>query len=259
MPRRLAFSGGNFLQYRAYRQESAAVPYGAAPEWEHSTGDGLLGILGTGIDPTFTIAGFLRLQTGAFGDRYIWRANGNNRSLRLSADGSLELRLYGQTRNAAAGTITADTWHHVAVVRSATRLGLWVGGVEVDGGGAGSGTISGRAWQMARATGNANVDLALDEWGIWSAALDVPALYARANSYRAFGGYVYGISGRDRRWRRGFARPADPASRLRPSARSLIRPACLRQRVRVERCAPSFRTCLRRPASMPTSTATVSS
>ena len=190
----LAFSGGNFLQYRAYRQESAAVPYGAAPEWEHSTGDGLLGILGTGIDPTFTIAGFLRLQTGAFGDRYVWRANGNNRSLRLSADGSLELRLYGQTRNAAAGTITADTWHHVAVVRSATRLGLWVDGVEVDGGGAGSGTISGRAWQMARATGNTNVDLALDEWGIWSAALDVPALYARADSYRAFGGYVYGIA-----------------------------------------------------------------
>ena len=88
----LAYSGGNNLQYRAFRQETSAVPYGGAPEWEHTSGDGLLGILGAGIDPTFTIAGFVRLQTGAFGDRYIWRANGNNRSLLLSADGSMELQ-----------------------------------------------------------------------------------------------------------------------------------------------------------------------
>ena len=192
----LAYSGGNSLQYRAFRQETAAVPYGGAPEWEHSSGDGLLGILGTGVDPTFTISGFVRLATGAFGDRYVWRANGNNRSLRLSSDGSLQVRLYGRTLDSAAGAISLDTWHHVAVVRSSTRLGLWVDGAEVAGGAQGSGTLDGRAWQMARAIGSAPVNLALDEWGIWSSALDVAALYAQRSYARHFGGYVYGLTDR---------------------------------------------------------------
>ena len=46
---------------------------------------------------------------------------------------------------------------------------------------------------MARAISNAAVDLALDEWGIWSEELDIPALYARRTHHRAFGGYVYGV------------------------------------------------------------------
>ena len=50
-----------------------------------------------------------------------------------------------------------------------------------------------RDWQMARAISNAAVDVALDEWGIWSEVLDVAALYARQTHHRAFGGYVYGV------------------------------------------------------------------
>ena len=46
---------------------------------------------------------------------------------------------------------------------------------------------------MARADGNEPVNLALDEWGIWSEVLDVAALYARRTHHRAFGGYVYGV------------------------------------------------------------------
>ena len=192
----LDFAGGNDLQYRAYRQESAAVPYGAAPEWEHTAGNGLnAAALPAGIDPEFTIAGFVRLKSPATGNRYIWRSGVDNRSLRLNVNGSLRFRLDGTSQTTAAGVISDDTWHHVAAVRAAGRVMLWVDGVEVTDTGSGTTTpMDGRPWDMARAVGNSNVNLALDEWGIWSAALDVPALYARANSYRAFGGYVYGIS-----------------------------------------------------------------
>ena len=192
----LAFAGGNDLQYRAYRQESAAVPYGAAPEWEHTAGNGLnAAALPAGIDPEFTIAGFVRLRSPAAGNRYIWRSGVDNRSLRLNVNGSLRFRLDGTSQTTSAGVISDDTWHHVAAVRSAGRVTLYVDGVEVTDTGSGTTTpMDGRPWDMARAVGNSNVNLALDEWGIWSAALDVPELYARANSYRAFGGYVYGIA-----------------------------------------------------------------
>ena len=46
---------------------------------------------------------------------------------------------------------------------------------------------------MALAISNAAVGLAMDEWGLWSEALDVAALYARRTHHRAFGGYVYGV------------------------------------------------------------------
>ena len=130
----LAYSGGNNLRTAPSGRRPPQCPTAVPPSGSTRPETACSVSWGRGIDPTFTIAGFVRLQTGAFGDRYIWRANGNNRSLLLSSDGSMELRLYGQTRNAAPGAITVDTWHHVAVVRSATRLGLWVDGVEVDGG-----------------------------------------------------------------------------------------------------------------------------
>ena len=53
--------------------------------------------------------------------------------------------------------------------------------------------MDGRAWQMARSISGAAVNMALDEWGIWSEALDVASLYARRTYHRAFGGYVYGV------------------------------------------------------------------
>ena len=66
-------------------------------------------------------------------------------------------------------------------------------GAVVESGAVTTATLDGLAWQMARGLGGAAVDLALDEWGIWSEALDVAALYARQTHHRAFGGYVYGV------------------------------------------------------------------
>ena len=191
----LTYGGGNDLQYRAYRQETSAVPYGGAPEWTHTSGNGLVGSLPSTVDPTFTIAGFVRLKAGATGNRYVWRADSNARSLRLNGDGSLQLRLDGQNLNVAAGTIADDTWHHVAITRTSSRLDIFVDGgrVAFDTSTGTATTLDGRAWQMARAISNAAVDIALDEWGIWSEALDIPALYARQTNHRAFGGYVYGV------------------------------------------------------------------
>ena len=156
------------LQYRAFRQETSAVPYGGAPQWTHTSGAGLSGTLPTGIDPTFTMAGFVRIDGSAGdGSRYVWYGGQNTRALRATVLGtalSFSLRLDGRTINAPGFSL--DTWHHVAVVRTAARLGLWVDGVDV--GNAVPGTVTtldGRAWQMALAISNAAVDLALDEWG----------------------------------------------------------------------------------------------
>ena len=193
----LTYAGGNDLLYRAYRQETSAVPYGGAPEWAHTSGAGLsAAVIPTGIDPTFTIAGFLRIE-GSTGDgtRYVWYGGANTRALRATVLASalgFTLRLDGQTLNAPGYAL--DTWYHVAVVRTAARIGLWVNGVEVGNAAPGTATpLDGQGWQMARAISNAPVDIALDEWGIWSDALDIQALYARTTHHRAFGGYVYGV------------------------------------------------------------------
>ena len=191
----LAFAGGNDLQYRAYRQESAAVPYGAAPEWEHTAGAGLSGTLpALQWDPSSPlrdscICGLPPLACATCGPRA--RPTGDCASTRTAR---MACRMGTGTMTAPAGTIIEDTWHHVAVRRTAAGRELWVDGEMVDSQNGAGAAFDGRAWTMAVAAGNDNANLALDEWGIWSAALDVPALYARANSYRAFGGYVYGIA-----------------------------------------------------------------
>ena len=94
---------------------------------------------------------------------------------------------------AAAGTITADAWHHVALRRTATARELWVDGAMVASQTGGGETLNGQTWTMAVALGGDAVAMALDEWGIWSEALDVAELYARRTHHRAFGGYVYGV------------------------------------------------------------------
>ena len=189
----LTYGGGDELQYRAFRQETSAVPYGGAPEWGHTTGNGLSGTLPTGIDPEWTIAGFVRLEAGSVGSRHVWFAGAGSRRLRISADGSISCRFGTGTLTAAARTITDDTWHHVALRRTATARELWVDGAMVDSQTGGGETLAGRTWTMAVALGGDAVDLALDEWGIWSEALDIAALYARQTHHRAFGGYVYGV------------------------------------------------------------------
>ena len=169
------------------------MPYGGAPEWGHTTGNGLSGTLPTGIDPEWAIAGFVRLEAGSAGSRHAWFAGAGSRRLRISADGSISCRFGTGTMTAAAGTITVDTWHHVALLRTATARELWVDGAMVDSQTGGGETLNGRTWTMAVAVGGEAVDLALDEWGIWSEAIDVAALYARRTHHRAFGGYVYGV------------------------------------------------------------------
>ena len=175
----LTYGGGTDLQYRAFRQETSAVPYGGAPEWEHTSGAGLSGTLPAAVGAEFTIAGFVRRKAGAPGLCNVWRAGGNNsRSLRLAADGTVRLAWGGQTLTTAVGVAQEGVWHHVAATNDATNgLRLWVDGAVVASAAATTATLDGLAWQMARALGGAAVDLALDEWGIWSEALDVAALY----------------------------------------------------------------------------------
>ena len=86
-----------------------------------------------------------------------------------------------------------DAWAHVAVRRTSSAIELWVDGVRRATGTPPSGSVlDSAAFEMAVAGGTA-IDLALDEWGIWSSAIDVAALYARRDAYRQFGGYVFGI------------------------------------------------------------------
>ena len=58
----------------------------------------------------------------------------------------------------------------------------------------------GGAITLAQAVAGDAVDLALDEWGVWSDDIDIPALYARQTHHRAFGGYVYGVVDANRPW-----------------------------------------------------------
>ena len=147
------------------------------------------------IGAEFTIAGFIRRKAGAPGLCNAWRAGPNNsKSLRLAADGTVRLAWGGRTLTTATGVAQEGVWHHVAATNDATNgLRLWVDGTVVESGAVTTDTLDGLAWQMARGLGGAAVDLALDEWGIWSEALDVAALYARQTHHRAFGGYVYGV------------------------------------------------------------------
>ena len=128
-------SGGENLAYpssgidwRAHVQDAAGVPYGAAPEWSQASGAGLSGRIDA-VGVAFVIAGFVRLSAGASGDRTVWRAGSNARRLLLSSAGGLTLQFDGTT--VAAGPLTADTWHHVAIRRTtAARVELWIDGVK---------------------------------------------------------------------------------------------------------------------------------
>ena len=176
--------------HRAFEGIDAAVPNGGAPEWEHTSGDGLSGTLGT-IGTTFTVAGFLRRKDGAPGLCNAWRAGADTRSLRVAADGTIALRWGGHTLSSTTGTLLDDTWHHVAATNgSIGGLRLWVDGVVVASNTVTTTTLSSRPWQMARSIGNSRADIALDEWGIWDAEIDVADLYARARYRRRFGGHI---------------------------------------------------------------------
>ena len=149
----LTYAGGNDLQHRAYRQETSAVPYGAAPEWGHTSGAGLTGSLPTGIDPEWTIAGFVRMESGSAGDRDVWNAGTGSRRFRINSNGSIDCRFGSGSLTAPAGTIGDDTWHHVALTRTGSARELWVDGESVDSQSGGGSTLNGRTFAMAVAIG----------------------------------------------------------------------------------------------------------
>ena len=95
------------------------------------------------------------------------------------------------------GTGPVGEWVHVAVRRTAAdEVELWIDGVRVDRGPAPNRPVlDGQTLDMAVARGN-DIDMALDEWGVWSEAIDVADLAARARHERWFGGYVFGITDR---------------------------------------------------------------
>ena len=59
----LTYGGASDLRYRAFRQETSAVPYGGAPEWGHSNGAGLEGTLPV-VGAEWTVAGYVRAPSG---------------------------------------------------------------------------------------------------------------------------------------------------------------------------------------------------
>ena len=103
--------------------------------------------------------------------------------------------------SAAAGStdlsasIELDEWVHVAVRRTASLLELWVDGVRQDSGAPPTGAVlDNEDISFAVADGTDDIDLALDEWGIWPDAIDAADLYARTRYRRRFGGNIVATS-----------------------------------------------------------------
>ena len=193
----LTYLQGDLIEHRAYQGDAAAVPYGGAVEWRHTAGNGARGSIPDPGD-SFTIAGFLRVKAGAAGSRRVLQIADIGLTLDLSAPPGAELTYTADGYALTAGALDADTWHHVAIVRTPGKHELWIDGVEAtsDAGAYGAVDLSAAELDLARASGGAAVNLALDEWGIWPAEVDVADLAGRARHRRHFGGYVYGV--RDR-------------------------------------------------------------
>ena len=192
----LTYQGGNTTQHRAYTGDAAAVPYGAAPEFTNINGAGLTGTL-PAVGDDFTLAGYVRVDAGAAGNRDVLRVEVGGATVarlrHIGGPGNLRLDLDGQQLTTP---LTTDVWHHVAVVRTRTKVEMWVDGSRVQ-----QETTTGAAapldmgaLSMALADGTNAADLALDEWGIWTREIDVADLAARRTHDRHFGGYAYGIT-----------------------------------------------------------------
>ena len=182
---------GNETHFRAFRQETSAVPYGGAIEFTHTSGDaGLSGVLPV-VGDTFTLAGFFRMQPSALGERTIFSVGSS--SLAVSSSGAITISMDGVAPSAAG--VIPGVWHHVAVVRTPTTLELWVNGAlaAADAFSTSTTPLDGANFLMAQAIGGDPVDLALDEWGVWDQAINVSELVARRAHVRKFGGYIFGL------------------------------------------------------------------
>ena len=189
----LDYLTGNTTRHRAYVGEASAVTAGAAVEFGHTQGAGLSGALPSTIGATFTVAGFVRIESPISGSRRVIDAGPG---LRMTIDGSLDLELQVGTALLTAGPLDADVWHHVAVIRTPAKFELWIDGVRRGTGvtPGGAATIDGVTFELARAQGGQPVNLSLDEWGIWSSEIGIVDLESRRRHFRHFGGYIYGIT-----------------------------------------------------------------
>ena len=188
----LAVRAGNTTHFRAYRQETSAVPYGAAIEFTHASGAvGLSGVL-PAVGSTFTLAGFFRMRPGARGARTVFRVGAS--TLSVSSSGAITISMDGVAPSAAG--VIPGVWHHVAIVRTSTTLELWINGAlaAADAFSTSTTPLDGATFQMAQAIGGNPVDLALDEWGVWDQAINVSDLVARRAHVRKFGGYIFGLT-----------------------------------------------------------------
>ena len=183
---------GNDTHFRAYRQETSAVPYGAAIEFTHTSGAaGLSGVLPE-VGSTFTLAGFFRMQLAAVGSRTLFSVGTS--TLSVSSGGAITISMDGVAPSSAG--VMPGVWHHVAIVRTPTMLELWINGALAAGESISTSTtpLDGATFQMAQAIGGNPVDLALDEWGVWDQAINVASLVSRRAHVRKFGGYVFGLT-----------------------------------------------------------------
>ena len=188
----LAVRAGNDTHFRAWRQETSAVPYGGAIEFTHTAGAAGLGGVLPSVGSTFTVAGFFRMQPAAVGTRTIFRVGAS--TLAVSSSGALTISMDGVAPSTAG--VMPGVWHHVAIVRTPIALELWVNGALAAGEAISISTspLDGATFLLAQAVGGDPVDLALDEWGIWDQAINVADLAARRDHVRKFGGYIYGLT-----------------------------------------------------------------
>ena len=183
---------GNDTHFRAFRQETSAVPYGGAIEFTQTGGAaGLSGVL-PAIGSTFTLAGFFRMRPVAMGSRVIFRVGTS--TLSVSSAGAITITMDGVAPSAFG--VIPGVWHHVAVVRTPMAVELWINGVLAAAAAISTSTapLDGATIQFARASGGNPVDLALDEWGVWDQAINVADLVSRRHHVRKFGGYIYGLT-----------------------------------------------------------------
>ena len=91
--------------------------------------------------------------------------------------------------------MSVDEWHHLAVVRTAAAVELWVDGARVGTAVPTDGTstpLNGQTLTLAHAISSEGTEIGLDEWGLWEDSLDISALNARRRHDRLFGGFVWG-------------------------------------------------------------------
>ena len=142
----------------------------------------------------FTLSGWFRYVSGATRNIIEWRSFTPRRGIQLNvrqSDGRVRFRLDGDSVQGETSAFTsthpaADTWHHVAAVRRAGLVSLYIGGALVRAGSVNPGDITPDD-DAAFTLGSAGVTM--DDWCYWTRALtatEIAGLYAARNGLSAF-------------------------------------------------------------------------